>query len=50
MLERLDSGVALVAGHKTERRDPRAKRLPSRLFNAVTGLVTGLRLHDPAVA
>jgi dolichol-phosphate mannosyltransferase len=46
MLERLESGADLVAGHKVERRDPLGKRLPSKLFNAVTSLTTGLKLHD----
>ncbi|MEX1178961.1 MAG: glycosyltransferase family 2 protein [Nitriliruptor sp.] len=46
MLAKLDGGADLVAGHKLERRDPLGKRLPSKLFNSVTSLVTGLRLHD----
>jgi glycosyltransferase involved in cell wall biosynthesis len=40
--ERLD----LVSGWKRNRRDPLSKRLPSRIFNAVVSLTTGLRLHD----
>ena len=41
-----DDTTDLVAGHKVDRKDPLTKRLPSKLFNAVTSLVTGLRLRD----
>lgn len=46
MLARLDEPCDVVAGHKADRRDPLSKRLPSKFFNLVTGLVTGLRLRD----
>ncbi len=36
----------LVAGHKVHRRDPLGKRLASKVFNAITGVVTGLKLKD----
>ena len=39
-------GADLVAGHKVDRKDPLGKRLPSKVFNAVTSIVTGLRLRD----
>jgi glycosyltransferase involved in cell wall biosynthesis len=42
----LDRGVDLVSGWKVKRRDPFTKRLPSKLFNAVTSTVSGVRLHD----
>ena len=38
--------VDLVSGWKKERRDPLSKRLPSKLFNMVTSIVSGVRLHD----
>jgi len=41
-----ERGLDLVSGWKATRRDPWTKRLPSRLFNAVAGRVTGARLHD----
>jgi glycosyltransferase involved in cell wall biosynthesis len=46
LLAKLDEGYDLVSGWKAQRRDPLMRRLLSRLFNAVTGRVSGLRLHD----
>jgi glycosyltransferase involved in cell wall biosynthesis len=46
LLARLEDGFDLVSGWKQERQDPRSKTWPSRLFNRVTGLLTGVRLHD----
>jgi glycosyltransferase involved in cell wall biosynthesis len=46
LLAKLEEGFDLVSGWKTRRRDPLRRRLLSRIFNAVTGRVSGLRLHD----
>lgn len=46
MLQALDAGADMVCGWKRERRDPWTKRLPSRIFNAVTSRSSGVRLHD----
>jgi glycosyltransferase involved in cell wall biosynthesis len=46
LLAKLDEGFDLVSGWKTKRRDPWRRRLLSRLFNAVTSRLSGLRLHD----
>jgi glycosyltransferase involved in cell wall biosynthesis len=46
LLAKLDEGFDLVSGWKARRRDPLSRRLLSRLFNAVTGLVSGVRMHD----
>ena len=46
LLVKLDEGFDLVSGWKTRRRDPWRRRALSRIFNAVTGRVSGLRLHD----
>ncbi len=46
LLGRLEEGYDLVSGWKQERQDPLSKTLPSRLFNWVTGRLTGLGLHD----
>jgi glycosyltransferase involved in cell wall biosynthesis len=46
LLEKLDEGCDLVSGWKKKRHDPLSKTLPSRLFNKVTSMVSGIRLHD----
>jgi glycosyltransferase involved in cell wall biosynthesis len=46
LLAKLDEGFDLVSGWKARRRDPFRRRLLSRIFNSVTGRVSGLRLHD----
>ncbi|MEK6275247.1 MAG: glycosyltransferase family 2 protein [Actinomycetota bacterium] len=46
LLAKLEEGFDLVSGWKTRRRDPWRRRLLSKIFNAVTGRVSGLRLHD----
>jgi glycosyltransferase involved in cell wall biosynthesis len=46
LLLKLDEGYDLVSGWKTRRRDPLRRRVLSRVFNAVAGLVSGVRLHD----
>jgi dolichol-phosphate mannosyltransferase len=46
LLAKLDEGFDLVSGWKTRRRDPLRRRALSRIFNWVTGRMSGLRLHD----
>jgi glycosyltransferase involved in cell wall biosynthesis len=46
LLTRLEDGFDLVSGWKQERQDPRSKTWPSRLFNWVTRLMTGVPLRD----
>ena len=46
LISRLNEGFDLVSGWKKKRRDPLTKTLPSKIFNLVTSLVTGIRLHD----
>jgi dolichol-phosphate mannosyltransferase len=46
LLAKLDEGFDLVSGWKTRRRDPWRRRFLSRVFNAVTGWISGVRLHD----
>jgi len=46
LLAKLDEGFDLVSGWKARRRDPWSRRLPSRIFNVVTGRLSGVRLHD----
>jgi glycosyltransferase involved in cell wall biosynthesis len=46
LLAKLDEGYDLVSGWKVRRRDPLRRRIVSRIFNAVTGWISGVRLHD----
>jgi len=46
LIAKLDEGFDLVSGWKQNRQDPISKTLPSRLFNAVTSRVAGVKLHD----
>jgi glycosyltransferase involved in cell wall biosynthesis len=46
LLQALEDGADLVCGWKHKRNDPWSKTLPSRLFNFVTGRMSGLPLHD----
>lgn len=46
MFDRLDEGYDLVSGWRHQRRDKLTRKLGSRLYNRVTSLLTGVRLHD----
>jgi glycosyltransferase involved in cell wall biosynthesis len=46
LLAKLEEGFDLVSGWKARRRDPWSRRALSRIFNRVTGFMTGVRLHD----
>jgi glycosyltransferase involved in cell wall biosynthesis len=47
LVEALEKGgYDLVSGWKQVRHDPITKTLPSKLFNAVTASMSGIRLHD----
>ncbi len=46
LLAKLDEGFDLVTGWKAKRRDPLSRRLLSKIFNGVSGRLSGLRLHD----
>ena len=41
-----EDGFDLVSGWKKKRYDPIAKTIPSKFFNFVTRLVSGIKLHD----
>jgi glycosyltransferase involved in cell wall biosynthesis len=45
-LRKLDEGYDLVSGWKEKRDDPISKTFPSKIFNKVTGWLSGLKLHD----
>jgi glycosyltransferase involved in cell wall biosynthesis len=42
----LKDGCELVTGWKRQRHDPWHKVFPSRVFNWLVGVITGLKLHD----
>ena len=46
LIEKLEEGFDLVSGWRKERFDPWHKLLPSRLFNGLVGVFSGLKLHD----
>ncbi|MBU0508919.1 glycosyltransferase family 2 protein [bacterium] len=46
LIAKLEEGYDLVSGWKKKRHDPLSKTLPSKLFNRVTGALSGIRLHD----
>jgi glycosyltransferase involved in cell wall biosynthesis len=45
-VDAIESGSDLVSGWKSSRKDPLTKKLPSKLFNKMTRLLTGVGLHD----
>jgi glycosyltransferase involved in cell wall biosynthesis len=46
LIDRLDEGYDLVSGWKVDRRDPLSKTFPSKIWNLMTSLVSGIKLHD----
>lgn len=46
LMRKIEAGADLVSGWKANRQDPLSKTLPSRIFNRVTRMATGLKLHD----
>ena len=42
----LEEGYDLVSGWKKKRKDPKSKTIPTKLFNAVTRRISGIKLHD----
>ncbi len=45
-LDKIKKGYDIVNGWKFRRHDPLTKTLPSRFFNFLTRLLTGVRVHD----
>lgn len=46
LVNEIKKGYDLVSGWKKKRRDPITKTLPSRFFNFVTSILTGIKIHD----
>ena len=46
LLDELDQGYDLISGWRHHRRDKLSRRIGSKIYNRVTSLLTGVRLHD----
>ena len=46
LIEKLNEGYDVISGWKKRRKDRWTKKIPSRLFNFVTRLMSGVRIHD----
>jgi len=46
LLAKLDEGFDMVSGWKKRRHDPLSKVIPSKIFNLVTSVFSGIRIHD----
>jgi len=45
-LEKINEGYDLVSGWKKKRHDPISKKIPSKIGNWLTRLMTGIKIHD----
>ena len=46
LITKIQEGWDVVSGWKKDRKDPASKRIPSKLFNLVTRILTGIKIHD----
>jgi glycosyltransferase involved in cell wall biosynthesis len=46
LMNEIKKGYDLVSGWKKKRHDPITKTIPSRFFNLVTRILTGIKIHD----
>ena len=46
LLDQLEQGYDLISGWRYQRRDKLSRRIASRIYNQVTSVLTGVRLHD----
>jgi glycosyltransferase involved in cell wall biosynthesis len=46
LIQKLEEGYDLVSGWKKKRYDPFIKRISSKFFNFVTGVMSGIKIHD----
>ena len=46
LVMKIHEGWDMVSGWKKDRHDPLEKRLPSKIFNKITRLFTGVKIHD----
>lgn len=46
LIQKLNEGYDLISGWKKKRKDSLLKKISSKLYNSVAGMLTGLHLHD----
>ncbi len=46
LVAKIMEGYDLVSGWKKKRRDPLSKKIPSRIYNFITALLSGVKIHD----
>lgn len=46
LMRKLDEGYDVISGWKKNRKDPWTKKIPSKIFNLVTRMMSGIRIHD----
>ncbi len=46
LIRQIKAGYNVVSGWKKKRHDPITKTIPSKFFNFVTSIVTGVKIHD----
>ena len=46
LISKLEDGYDLVSGWKINRQDPWTKTIPSIIFNFITRILTGVKIHD----
>ena len=46
MIKKLEEGYDLISGWKKKRNDPLNKTIPSKFFNLITRMLTGIKIHD----
>ncbi len=46
LIARLDDGFDMVSGWKKKRHDPLSKTIPSKFFNRVARISSGIKIHD----
>jgi len=45
-IKKLDEGYDIISGWRFKRKDPFSKTFPSKLFNYLTSILTGIKIHD----
>jgi len=46
LIAKIHEGWDVVSGWKKDRKDPASKKIPSKLFNFITRMLTGIKIHD----